>query len=81
MAKDSDPYGSTEMSTEYDGQRRPGRDGNFIKSAWIIALPALIVACILGYVVFGPKTTTDPAPSGSAASGIVEQPPPASNKR
>jgi hypothetical protein len=79
MAEGSDPYGSTETSTEYEGQRRAGRDGNFIKSGWIIALLAVAVAGILGYVAFGPQTTTDPAPNGSAASGIVEQSSPASN--
>ena len=80
MLKDTDSYGSTETSTEYEGQRRPDRNGSFIKSAWIIGLLALAVAAILGYIAFGPNRTTDPAPSGSPASGIVQQSSPASNK-
>jgi hypothetical protein len=82
MAKiETDPYGSTETSTAYTGQERPASRSGYGRSAWALAFVTVFLVSLAAAVLLWPSHSTDPAPVGSAGTGIVREPSPASNKQ
>jgi hypothetical protein len=76
---DTDPYGSTETTTEYKGQRRPGSSSGYAISAWAVGFAAVFLMLVAGWFFFHPAGP-DPAPGGSAGNGVVRTPGPTSSR-
>jgi hypothetical protein len=76
---DADPYGSKDNRTEYEGQRQSTSRSGYAKSAWALAIGAMFLALVVGWLLFHPART-DPAPGGSAGNGVVTTPAPTSSK-
>lgn len=71
----NDPYGSTEKTTAYEGQSKPGSKAGYSKSAWALGVAIAFLLFIVGWSMSQPGGP-DPAPAGSAANGIVRTPAP-----
>ena len=76
---DNDPYGSTENTTAYEGQSKPGSTRGYWKSIWAVGLAFVFLLLIVGWSLLQPAGP-DPAPGGSAANGTVRTPSPTSTK-
>jgi hypothetical protein len=83
MAKNDgdDPYGSTETTTQYEGEHHPAPKGGIARSAWALALAAGFLLVLGGWIILRPHGATDPAPGGSAGSGSVTTPGPATQSQ
>lgn len=76
---DNDPYGSTENTTAYEGERKPGSTRGYWKSIWAVSLALVFLLLIVGWSLLQPAGP-DPAPGGSPANGVVRTPSPAGIK-
>ncbi len=65
----TDPYGSSETSTAYEGQKRPSSARGTGRSRWSVGIAAVFLVSIVGWLLFHPGGT-DPAPDRSAANGV-----------
>lgn len=79
MSNNRDRYGATETTTEYEGQERPGSRKGLSLSVWAIVGLSVFLAAIFIWVWLQPPGGTDPAPGGSAGTGIVREPGPSTN--
>jgi hypothetical protein len=75
-----DRYGSTDDPTGYEGQERPGSRMGFSYSAWSLGLGVVFLVALCVWVFARSGNNTDPAPRGSAGTGIVRESGPSSVK-
>lgn len=79
MPDQRDSYGAKETTTEYQGQERPGSRAGSSLSIWAVVGIGAFLAAIFIWVALRPPGSTDPAPGGTPATGIVRESGPASN--
>jgi hypothetical protein len=63
-----DPHGSKETTTQYEGEHHPAPKGGIARSAWSLALAAVFLLALGGWILLSPHRATDPAPGGSAGT-------------
>jgi hypothetical protein len=73
MAKGSDPFGSTDPTTEYDGQPRPFAGSGGARSAWSVGVAAVVLVLILAAMFFWTPESTKPAPNEAAVGTGVDR--------
>lgn len=72
MVKGSDPYGSTETSTEYDGQHQNSRKDRPSGSLTAVIIAAAFLLIAVGGFLFWPQTPGGDASPGEAV--ILQEP-------
>ncbi|MCJ8520567.1 hypothetical protein ABID21_003553 [Pseudorhizobium tarimense] len=77
--REQDFYGAKQTTTEYEGQERPGSRRGRSRSQWAVTGLAIFLICIFVWVALRPPGSTDPAPAGTPATGIVRESGPTSN--
>lgn len=66
-------HGSTDAPTGYEGQEKPNSRTGFGYSAWALGLAAAFLATVCIWTMLETGDSIDPAPEGSAGSGIVQE--------
>jgi hypothetical protein len=78
---ESEQDGSINRTTEYSGQELPTSRFGRRRSIWALLIATILLVVVMWVAILHKGDSTDPAPSGSAGSGMVRESGPASNKR
>jgi|GEM_PF-5244647 len=79
MPNERDSYGAKEATTDYEGQERPGSRAGLSLSIWAVVGIGAFLAAIFIWGALRPPGSTDPAPGGTPATGVVRESGPATN--